>query len=268
MKRGLAMALCATLLGLLPLPAAAQQVDAPRSCQYIRGFKRLHDLAPDDVGACTSRRIFAGNGDVLQYTTNGMMVRRGGDNWTAFTNGYMTFIDGPRGLVTRLNADRFDWERDTPADQPAGASSGSRVGPAHAYPNPALTPGATNPRVTQRSIQNTICSASFLAAVQPAASYIDRLKRRQIGLYAYADGDPASYVEDHFVPVELGGDPDAPSNLWPQPSGPAPAAVEKDEAEQYLHDQVCSGALTLAAAQAAILNDWVAVYQQLSTANG
>jgi len=254
------------LLLVLPVGARAQQ--PPRPCQYIRDFKRLHDLAPDSIGACTSRRVFAANGDVLQYTANGLIVRRKADNWTAFTDGHITLIDGPRGLLSRANDDRFAWEHDAatsrPEDLPAPAS---RLGPEFAYPNSALTPGATDPRVTQRSIKRTVCSADYVTKAQPAATYVDRLKVRQIARYKYADTDLGSYEEDHFIPIELGGDPDAPSNMWPQPLSPTPGAREKDRVEAFLHEQVCSGRTTLAAAQQAILNDWIAVYQQLPAAD-
>jgi hypothetical protein len=33
-----------------------------------------------------------------------------------------------------------------------------RIGPAEIYPDPAMTPGAANPQVTQRNIGDTICN--------------------------------------------------------------------------------------------------------------
>lgn len=37
--------------------------------------------------------------------------RAGGTrNWTAFTNGYQTWLNGPTGLAMRLNTQRFRWE--------------------------------------------------------------------------------------------------------------------------------------------------------------
>jgi hypothetical protein len=87
--------------------------------------------------------------------------------------------------------------------------------------------------------------------------------RRQLARYHYDDTNPTHFRLDHVIPVELGGDPDAPSNMWPQPLSPTPAAPEKDRVTAYLRQQVCSGAMTLAAAQQAVLNDWVAVYEQL-----
>lgn len=55
------------------------------------------------------------SGDGLQATTMGLMVWRKADNWTAFTDGYRTWVSGPNGLQQRLNSERFDWERDSAA---------------------------------------------------------------------------------------------------------------------------------------------------------
>lgn len=40
------------------------------------------------------------------------MVWRKADNWTAFTDGHRTWINGPNGLQQRLNIERFAWEPD------------------------------------------------------------------------------------------------------------------------------------------------------------
>ena len=51
------------------------------------------------------------NGDSLQKTTAGLLVWRKADNWTAFTDGARTWINGPEGLQVRSNDARFDWEK-------------------------------------------------------------------------------------------------------------------------------------------------------------
>jgi hypothetical protein len=55
------------------------------------------------------------------------------------------------------------------------------------------------------------------------------------------------------VPLELGGDPNDPRNLWVEP-GESPNP--KDGVESKLHQLVCEGRAPLAAAQQAIANDW------------
>ena len=40
---------------------------------------------------------------------------------------------------------------------------------------------------------------------------------KQIAEYGYADTSTADYEEDHLIPLELGGAPRDPNNLWPEP---------------------------------------------------
>jgi len=68
-----------------------------------------------------------------------------------------------------------------------------------------------------------------------------------------------AYEVDHFISLELGGSNDI-SNLWPEPALPVPGFHEKDKVENYLHDEVCSGKISLGEAQKEISNDWYAVY--------
>jgi len=48
------------------------------------------------------------------------MAWRKADNWTAFTNGAMTWINGPVGVQSRPNDLRFDWEKDQPSNRVHG----------------------------------------------------------------------------------------------------------------------------------------------------
>jgi len=79
-------------------------------CEFNLGFRTLHDLDTTDVGACLDNQAFAANGDSVQHTTMGLMVWRKLDIWTAFTNGYWTWVNGPHGLSKRLTTQRFPWE--------------------------------------------------------------------------------------------------------------------------------------------------------------
>lgn len=60
-------------------------------------------------------------------------------------------------------------------------------------PNPKLTPGATNPAVTQDNIQNTICVKGYTKNIRPPANYTNKLKKIQIREYGYEDINPAHY---------------------------------------------------------------------------
>jgi hypothetical protein len=75
---------------------------------------------------------------------------------------------------------------------------------------------------------------------------------------------PGQYEVDHLVSLELGGSNDI-ANLWPEPAEPRPGFHEKDTVENWLHAQVCKGAITVENAQHAIATDWLDVFQRLPT---
>lgn len=146
-------------------------------------------------------------------------------------------------------------------------------------PNPQYTPGAINADITQANIGDNICNPNWSTkSERPAASYTTALKEFQIGTlnknlaatttyfadYASTSSNSA-FEEDHLISLELGGNPTDPANLWPEPyaSSEGFGAKTKDSVENYLHRQVCSGAMTLAEAQREISTDWTAVYKTM-----
>jgi sortase (surface protein transpeptidase) len=81
------------------------------NCQFVLGFQALHDLIPAEVGDCTDDESHnPANGDALQHSSGGLLVWRKADNWTAFTDGSHTWVNGPNGIQERLNTQRFSWE--------------------------------------------------------------------------------------------------------------------------------------------------------------
>ena len=48
-----------------------------------------------------------------------------------------------------------------------------------------------------------------------------------------------AYQVDHSIPLELGGSNDI-TNLWPEPATPMPGFHQKDQFENFEHDQVCN----------------------------
>ncbi len=137
----------------------------------------------------------------------------------------------------------------------------ARAGPDYAYPNPALTPGAIDPNVTQSSIESTICVPGYTKTVRPPEKFTHDLKRQLIAAYGLKDS-LSDYELDHFIPLELGGCPDCVSNLWPEPYDGDFGARRKDILENRLHREVCSGQLSLAEAQYEIASDWVRAFDQ------
>jgi hypothetical protein len=80
--------------------------------------------------------------------------------------------------------------------------------------------------------------------------------------YSITSHFTGEYEVDHLISLELGGSNDI-ANLWPEAATPKPGFHEKDQVENYLHDQVCSGKVNLQQAQQEIATDWLAVYQQM-----
>ena len=83
---------------------------APTGHQFMMGFGTMASMMGSIVGQPLQDEWHSANGDGIQMTTTGMMVWRKADNWTAFTNGYMTWVNGPYGIQQRLNTERFPWE--------------------------------------------------------------------------------------------------------------------------------------------------------------
>ena len=128
-------------------------------------------------------------------------------------------------------------------------------------PDPSCTPGVYYSAVTQSTINSTICVSGWTATVRPPTSYTNPLKVEGIADYGYSDTNLADYEEDHLVPLELGGAPRDPANLWPEPYSGAKTAYTKDGVETKLKNAVCDGRITLSAARSAIKNNWTTALQ-------
>ena len=76
-----------------------------------------------------------------------------------------------------------------------------------------------------------------------------------------------AFEVDHLIPLELGGD-NVIENLWAEAASPKPGFHEKDLVENYLHRQVCAGAMTLDAAQKVIATDWLSVWKKMNAGGG
>jgi hypothetical protein len=118
--------------------------------------------------------------------------------------------------------------------------------------------------VTQATIGSTICQSGYTSSIRPPASITEPEKRASAAAYTYT-GAFSTGEYDHLVPLELGGDPNDPANLWVEPNDNPNAtstANSKDVLESKLNDLVCAGQLPLAAAQGAIASNWVTAYRQ------
>ncbi len=108
----MAFGLVASAFAAVPVaPAQAQGV----GCEFVLGFRTLQQLIPDIVGPCLDNVQFNAQGNAIQHTIAhtgalGLLEWRKSDNHTAFTDGFRTWVNGPFGLQTRLNSQRFSWE--------------------------------------------------------------------------------------------------------------------------------------------------------------
>jgi len=144
-----------------------------------------------------------------------------------------------------------------PPSTPAAVFSSSPFSSPSAagLPDARLTPGEVFPGVT--AVQ--VCVSGYASSVRNVT------RDQYVAVYA-AYGLPypepsGTYELDHLVPLGLGGD-NSDRNLWPEAATPLPGFHQKDELENYLHDAVCGGRMTLSDAQRGIATDWELLYQE------
>jgi len=123
-----------------------------------------------------------------------------------------------------------------------------------ALPDPACTPGD----VLTTDVQ-AVCTPGYSGKVRAVSSSTKAAVYAEYGITSHPTG---AYEVDHQISLELGGS-NSIANLWPEAAEPRPGFHEKDKVENFLHQQVCNGVMTLPAAQATIATNWLAVYQTL-----
>jgi hypothetical protein len=139
-----------------------------------------------------------------------------------------------------------------PGPPAVAAHAGCRVrGP---LPDPVCTPGATLTGATARDV----CTPGWAGRHRNVSS---ATKRDVYAAYGIAHHGRGEYEMDHLVSLELGGS-NVEANLFPEAAEPRPGFHEKDGLENRLHDLVCAGTVTLAAAQTMISTDWLSAYRR------
>ena len=119
----------------------------------------------------------------------------------------------------------------------------------------ACTPGAILPDATVQKI----CTPGYSSSVRNVPT---SEKDQVYAEYGITHHSPGQYEVDHLISLELGGANDI-ANLWPEAASPMPGFHQKDQVENYLHDQVCSGAMSLKDAQEQIAINWLVVYNRM-----
>ena len=125
----------------------------------------------------------------------------------------------------------------------------------NALPDSACTPGAVFSDVTK----DQVCTPGYSKNVRNVP---DSEKQQVFDEYGITSHGPGEYEVDHLISLELGGSNDI-ANLWPEPAEPRPGFHEKDKVENYLHAQMCNGAISMEDAQYMIATDWLSVYNNM-----
>jgi hypothetical protein len=143
-----------------------------------------------------------------------------------------------------------------------GAGAGTSPTPTHHgtlrrvaavdLPDHSLTSGRRFPVVAAQ-----VCVPGYASTVRHVT---DAEKARVYARYGIA-WVPYQHEIDHLISLELGGS-NAIRNLWPEPYAGRWGARTKDVLENRMHTLVCSGQLSLAAAQHQEATNWVTAYRR------
>jgi hypothetical protein len=104
------------------------------------------------VGTCASQEQYDPvSGDAMQRSTGGLLIWRKADNWLGFTDGSTTWINGPYGLLSRRNDQRFPWERQLAA---GSTSVNAPLVPSIVFGDPQVQSYAARLRLSLVSVES------------------------------------------------------------------------------------------------------------------
>ncbi len=135
-------------------------------------------------------------------------------------------------------------------------TTATSLGSAYALllPDPNLTPGATQPVAL-----SAVCSSNHDEVVRNVPARVSEAVFREYGI---SNAPASDYEVDYLITPGLGGADDI-RNLWPEPhNNTAWNSYAKDQLEDRLHTMVCSGQMSLAAAQQEIAVNWISAYKR------
>jgi hypothetical protein len=137
---------------------------------------------------------------------------------------------------------------------PRTKTSGCALSP---NPDRRCSPGAYYSKLTKQ----VLCSSSSRSG---SIGYVAQAEK--VAVEAEYGMKPAYYGRtleiDHIIGVEIGGSNNI-ANLFPERATPSPGYPVKDKLENKLHALVCSGEMTLRAAQRGIATNWQALYKRV-----
>ena len=154
---------------MLFLAGGSARVYGQEACTFTQGFAEIRRLVGEQkVGACLEDEHFnPDNGNAEQRTTGGLMVWRKVDNFTAFTDGGTTWVNGPNGLQSRPNGERLSWERDPVTSAGTPASPTPRPLPTLPVTDPSAAPRVVNDGGTISTPNYTVQGGSGNTAPPP-----------------------------------------------------------------------------------------------------
>ncbi len=121
-------------------------------------------------------------------------------------------------------------------------------------PDASCTPGAYYAKATAARV----CRSGYASQVRNVSQTTKDAVYPAYGMTNHFNGGNGEV--DHLISLELGGS-NIQANLFPEVATPVPGSHQKDKLENRLHDEVCSGQITLRMAQREIAINWVAVYR-------
>ncbi|WP_373034477.1 hypothetical protein [Streptomyces sp. NRRL B-2790] len=125
--------------------------------------------------------------------------------------------------------------------------------------------------MTQANLASSICrKGGYTKHIRPPESVTRKEKQLNAASYGYK-GSLGDAEYDHLISLQLGGDPNDARNLWVESADPGHKPGSgvnnlKDPVETKLHTAVCSGKVTLKAAQQAIVSDWTTALSRIGLA--
>lgn len=194
-----------------------------------------------------------GFGELMALVLVGLVVLLslggGGDNTTKRVSDSVARKGTPRAAKRTNGQPRARRSAPTRRHHPAVAAlalgAATKTIGCHAHgllPDPACTPGV----VFATATIGQICTPGYSEQTRDVSD----ATRAQV-YAAYGIATHGGYEVDHLIPLEAGGSNEV-ANLWPERGYAA-----KDQLENQVHDDICSGTTPLRQAQRQLAHNWV-----------